>query len=39
MLLDKIADFLFGQAGDRITKWGIALCGLILAVELISKIV
>lgn len=38
-MLDKLGDFLFGRAGDRITKIGIALCGAIIIAELIGKII
>lgn len=37
--LDKLGDILFGRIGDRITKWGIALCGLVFLVELIAQVV
>lgn len=37
-MLDKLGDFLFGRAGDRITKIGIALCGAILAADMLAKI-
>ena len=38
-MLDKFADFLFGRTGDRITKWGIVLCGVLILAELLSKII
>lgn len=38
-MLDKLGDFLFGRAGDRITKIGIALCGAILAADMLAKII
>lgn len=38
-MLDKLSEFLFGDPGDKITKVGITLCGLIIAAELISKII
>jgi len=36
---DKLSDFLFGDPGDKITKWGITLCGLIIAADILSKII
>ena len=38
-MLDRLVDFLFGRTGDRITKWGIVLCGAIIIAELIGKII
>lgn len=38
-MLDKLSEFLFGDPGDKITKVGVTLCGLIIAAELISKII
>lgn len=38
-MLDKLSDFLFGDPGDKITKWGITLCGLIIAADILSKII
>lgn len=34
--LDKLADVLFGSIGDRITKWGIAICGIAFLLMLIG---
>lgn len=38
-MLNKLSDFLFGDPGDKITKVGITICGLVIAAELISKII
>ena len=38
-MLDKLSELLFGPTGDRITKWGIALCGAVLLGELIGHII
>ena len=37
--LDSTGDFLFGRRGDRISRIGIALCGVIILAELIGKII
>lgn len=37
-MLDKLSDFLFGDPGDKITKVGITICGLIIAADILSKI-
>lgn len=38
-MLDKLSELLFGPTGERITKWGIALCGVVFLAELIGHII
>ena len=37
-MLDKLSDFLFGNVGDRITKYGICACGLATLLILAAQI-
>lgn len=36
--LDKLSDILFGPIGDRITKYGICICGAVALLMLAGQI-